>query len=41
VLSGFLLEDLAALKDAYGPFGPLSVSSDGEWAALQVLSATP
>jgi len=39
VLSGFLLEDMSALTQAYGPYGALHGTVDGEWASLQVLPA--
>lgn len=36
VLAGLLLEEAAAVADAYAPFGAVSRSQDGEWAGLVV-----
>jgi ribosomal protein L11 methyltransferase len=36
IVSGFLLEDLPRLRDAYSPLGAVTCRSEGEWAALLV-----
>jgi ribosomal protein L11 methyltransferase len=36
VLSGFLVEDLASVRDAYAAVGDIDVRVEGEWAALVV-----
>lgn len=36
ILSGFLVEDVPRVREAYSPLGPARAATDGEWAALVV-----
>jgi ribosomal protein L11 methyltransferase len=36
VLAGLLVTDIAAVQEAYAPWGTATVAQDGEWASLCV-----